>query len=221
MPYQCRYYPAPVIESIWPATLPRYGSYSAWVTLQDGLSAVLNSTVRSPTRVCAGSDALSMQQAASPPVQRLPSATFRKDRTQLFPCRLGQAATLQPTCTYIHKGLLQLAVAEHWSYHRFSFWAQVASFEPAVRVLGAGEGGGHLDLPANLTANDREVAFTMPEQSNPLPAGSFVVQLSLNGGADFSGGPAHSEQVTPQPNPDSDPGPKPNLSINCPPDRRR
>ena len=73
--------------------------------------------------------------------------------------------------------------------------AQVASFEPVVRILGAGKGGSYLDLPANLTADDREVAFTMPEQSKPLPAGSFVVQLSLNGGADFSGGPAPSEQV--------------------------
>ena len=74
--------------------------------------------------------------------------------------------------------------------------AQVASFEPVVRILGAGKGGSYLDLPANLTADDREVAFTMPEQRlGPLPAGSVVVQLSLNGGADFSGGPAPSEQV--------------------------
>ncbi len=65
-----------------------------------------------------------------------------------------------------------------------------------MRILGAGENGSYLDLPANLTADDREVAFTVPEQrSGPLPAGSFVVQLSLNGGADFSGGPAPSEQV--------------------------
>jgi len=42
---RCRYYPAPVIESIWPATLPRYGSYPAWIILQDGLSAVLNTAV--------------------------------------------------------------------------------------------------------------------------------------------------------------------------------
>ena len=39
------YYPVPVIDSIWPAALPRYGSYPAWVILQDGLSAVLNTTV--------------------------------------------------------------------------------------------------------------------------------------------------------------------------------
>ncbi len=79
-----------------------------------------------------------------------------------------------------------------------SFLAQVAYFEPVVRILGAGQGGSYVDLPANLTADDREVAFTMPEQrSGPLPAGSFQVLLSLNGGADFSGGPAPLEQVRP------------------------
>ncbi len=54
-----RYYPAPVIESIWPATLPRYGSYPAWIILQDGLAAVLNTTVRPPDELaCSRDDAL-------------------------------------------------------------------------------------------------------------------------------------------------------------------
>ena len=41
-----RYYPPPVIDTIYPATLPRYGSFPAWVQLQSGLSAILNTTVR-------------------------------------------------------------------------------------------------------------------------------------------------------------------------------
>ena len=41
----CRYYPAPVIDSVWPTALSRYGSFPAWIILQDGLSAILNSTV--------------------------------------------------------------------------------------------------------------------------------------------------------------------------------
>ena len=93
--------------------------------------------------------------------------------------------------------LLTFRCLNNSAIHSTIVLAQVASFDPIVRVLGAGEGGSHLDLPANLTANDREIAFTMPEQQlgHPLPAGSYVVQLSLNGGADFSGGPVHSEQV--------------------------
>ena len=64
-----------------------------------------------------------------------------------------------------------------------------------MRICGAGTNGSDIDLLANLTTNDREIAFTTPEHLSPLSAGSFAVQLSLNGGADFSGGPAHAEQV--------------------------
>ena len=79
--------------------------------------------------------------------------------------------------------------------HTVPALGQVAEFEPVVRILGAGAGGGDLTLPANLTTDDSEISFSTPEDGNPLPAGSFVVELSLNGGADFSGGPAGIEQV--------------------------
>ena len=64
-----------------------------------------------------------------------------------------------------------------------------------VRILGAGVNGSDLVLPANLTTDDSEITFSTPDGGTPLPAGSFVVELSLNGGADFSGGSAGSEQV--------------------------
>ncbi len=64
-----------------------------------------------------------------------------------------------------------------------------------MRILGAGAGGGDLVLPANLTTDDSEITFNTPVDGNPLPAGAFVVELSLNGGADFSGAPAETEQV--------------------------
>ena len=67
--------------------------------------------------------------------------------------------------------------------------------DPVVRIRGVGAGGRDLVLPANLTAEDRQISFTTPEQSTALPAGSFVIELSLNGGADFSGSADGSEQV--------------------------
>ena len=191
---RCGYYPAPVIECIWPATLPRYGSYPAWIILQDGLSAVLNTTVRSQDAF----RILTMHVAAASPLVSSPSASISTQTGS----HAARPASPQP-CSEPRLRLRcrRTCKAQCWTNYsacpstELLCWAQVASFEPVVRILGAGKGGSYLDLPANLTANDREVAFTMPEQSKPLPAGSFVVQLSLNGGADFSGGPPPLEQV--------------------------
>ena len=63
-----------------------------------------------------------------------------------------------------------------------------------VKIVGGGSDGSDLLLPANLTDSADLVEVAALEGGPPLPAGPFVVQLSLNG-EDFSGGPDDSQQV--------------------------
>lgn len=59
--------------------------------------------------------------------------------------------------------------------------AQEDLLRPMVRMEGAGQDGGDLVLPANMTADRRALMAVTPSQTGPLTAGTHQLRLSLNG----------------------------------------
>ncbi len=58
---------------------------------------------------------------------------------------------------------------------------QEEQLRPMLRMEGAGQDGGDLVLPANMTADRRALLAVTPSQTGPLTAGSHQLRLSLNG----------------------------------------
>lgn len=68
-----------------------------------------------------------------------------------------------------------------------------------LRLTLPGANAPSLALPANWTANRTGITAVTPGEQQPLAAGGYTVQASLNGGADWTGGPDQEPMVSADP----------------------